>query len=331
MAKFLDLSGYTFSGKHAVIDLVREFKGYHTPHFEFEFCLLRVQDGLMDLEKALVDDWSLVRCVAALRRFKRLIDILSGPPKRLSITPGGYGYETHFSGNFFRISQQYLNSLIDVSWQAEWPYAFHDLGIWEFFSRKVLKKLGKKNALFTEMALSSGEGFIEKTQKYLEDLFTQGIGEQYSTYLMYNAFEPFNPERPLRYFKDARCIIVDRDPRDNYVTGVNYSFTSSDVQSFILRHKLFREQTEKQIKSTERILKVQFEDLVLNYDTIVPTILNFLQEDEEIHIHKKRYFDPAISSQNIGIWKDYPKQDEIDLIEKELGAYCYSPERGSLW
>lgn len=35
--KFLDLSGYGFSGEHAVIDLVREFKEYHVPHFEFEF------------------------------------------------------------------------------------------------------------------------------------------------------------------------------------------------------------------------------------------------------------------------------------------------------
>ena len=43
------------------------------------------------------------------------------------------------------------------------------------------------------------------------------------TIVMHNAFEPFNPWRPIRYFHDARCIIVDRAPRDIYVTSLSYS------------------------------------------------------------------------------------------------------------
>jgi hypothetical protein len=141
--------------------------------------------------------------------------------------------------------------------------------------------------------------------------------------LMYNAFEPFNPERPLRYFKDARCIIVDRDPRDNFVTGLNYSYTSPDVSSFILRYKILREQTQRQIKDNQRILQVQFEDLILNYDATVSQIIEFLQEEKTIHIYPKRYFDPAISSKNVAIWKEYPNQEDIKLIENELSDYCY--------
>lgn len=51
--RFLDLSSYGFSGKHAVINLAREFKGYHVPHFKFEFNLIRIQGGIRDLKNAL--------------------------------------------------------------------------------------------------------------------------------------------------------------------------------------------------------------------------------------------------------------------------------------
>ena len=68
--RYLDLSGYAFTGKHAVIDLVREFAGYTVAHFQFEFNLLRIQGGIRDLETALSDDWSPIRSDAAVRRFR---------------------------------------------------------------------------------------------------------------------------------------------------------------------------------------------------------------------------------------------------------------------
>ena len=54
--KFPDLSGYMFSVKSSVIDLIREFKGYYVPNYRYEFPLIRIQNGIMDLEKALIDE-----------------------------------------------------------------------------------------------------------------------------------------------------------------------------------------------------------------------------------------------------------------------------------
>ena len=76
--KFLDLSGYMFSGKTAVGHIIRELDGFCVPDFELEFNLLRIQDGIIDLESNLVDNWSLIRSNNAILRFKKLIKKLDG-------------------------------------------------------------------------------------------------------------------------------------------------------------------------------------------------------------------------------------------------------------
>src|SRR4051812_30054845 len=102
--RVLDLSGYGFSGKHAMIDFVRELAGYHVEHFQFEFALLRIQGGILDLKTALVDDWSPIRSDAAIRRFRRLVRRL-GPRNRLAdpsswFKATGFNYDAHYGGRF---------------------------------------------------------------------------------------------------------------------------------------------------------------------------------------------------------------------------------------
>ena len=70
--KFLDLSDYGFCGERAVFDLMRVMQGHYVENFLFEFLLLHIQRGLLDLRAALVEDWSPVRSDAVIRRFRRL-------------------------------------------------------------------------------------------------------------------------------------------------------------------------------------------------------------------------------------------------------------------
>ena len=66
--KFLDLSGFGISGKGAFIDLLREFDNYDTPRPDFEFGLIRIKDGLLDLKCSLVDNWSPVRSDVSIKK-----------------------------------------------------------------------------------------------------------------------------------------------------------------------------------------------------------------------------------------------------------------------
>ena len=78
-------------------------------------------------------------------------------------------------------------------------------------------------------------------------------------------------------------------------------------------------------ENTDKILFIQFEDLIYNYDAIVTQIENFVG----CHNHKycKKYFDPDISINNTQLFNNpqYQKNlKEIQYIEKNLSNYLFN-------
>jgi hypothetical protein len=324
--KFLDLSGYGFSGKHAVIDLVREFRGYHVPHFAFEFNLIRIQGGIRDLETALVDDWSPVRSDAAIRRFKRLVKRLGSKNRwtdpRSWFSAVGWNYDEYYNRRFFELSDEYIAGLVTATWVTDWPYPLGELSGCELFVRKLARILGIKGAYDFEVNLAAPDRFLELTRTYLARLLSSKVSEDTTAIVMHNAFEPFNPQRSLRYFESARCIVVDRDPRDTFVDQLKYRPMRLPVDEFIRRYRLYRRIAARNLTESKDILRIRFEDLVLEYDHMVTRILDFLGEVGSIHATPKKYFDPTVSIKNVGMWKQYGRQGEIEKIYRELREYC---------
>src|SRR5437773_2546730 len=81
--RFVDISGLGYSGKAVLSDLFREIEGFHVPDRFFEFNLIRMQGGLLDLRHAMVDEFSVIRIDAALSRLERVVEI-SGTVARLT-------------------------------------------------------------------------------------------------------------------------------------------------------------------------------------------------------------------------------------------------------
>ena len=390
--KFLDLSGYMFSGKAAAIDLIREFKGYDVPYYHEEFPLFRIQDGIMDLEKALIDDWSPIRSDAAIKRFIKLITKLSNKKRKISFKEEelvAWNFEGKFQNKFFEYSMEYVESLIDLKTKAPWPFSemtqsYHELmiqllrprvrGIKLKILKFVLYPLGWLPGIFVpkyaedfrniaksiiiplsyqnktlknenqtiawpevDLIIASGDNFYEKTKIYLERLLSLSMSSiDNHTIVFHNGFEPFNPHRPLQYFYDAKCIIVDRDPRDIYVTARTYSegyndypdiyrkiSFSFDVELFIKRMAILKKNTNYDKDPIGKVLRLRFEELVLDYDNTLLKVYKFLGENENTHINKKKYFNPSISQKNIGLWKTYSNQDDIHKIYSALKDQCF--------
>lgn len=325
--RYVDLSGYAFTGKQAVIDLMREFGGYHVPHFAFEFNLLRIQGGLLDLESALSTDWSPIRADAAVRRFRRLVTRL-GSKNRLTdprswFTAVGWNWDLYFNNRFFELSNRYIDRLVQVTWKADWPYPMAEISNLELFWRKLKGRMGIKGAYDFEVCLACTGEFVELTKRYLNELLSSNVGPDIRTIVMHNAFEPFQPQRCLKFFDRVKCIVVDRDPRDNYVQQLTYPPIALPAPEFIKRYRLQREMSKKFLVDHPDILRIRFEDLVLNYDEMLPRILRHLGEDASVHLRKKMYFDPSVSVKNVGLWKGHPRQEEIEKIREELKEYCY--------
>ena len=329
----MDVSGYGASGKGVVVDLLREFRGYHVPPVgpqgfaPFEFLLLRIQGGILDLEDALSNGWSPIRSDAAIRRFKHLIKRLGTKTRlydpRTWLSGTGWNYDQIFDHRFTELSNDYIGRLVNATWVADWPFSMADMGGFELFLRKVKRRLGFKSANDFKVYLSFPDDFVSHTRDYLEALLSSTVSEDIETIVLQNAFEPFQPSRSLRFFESAKSIVVERDPRDVYADQPWYRPMRVSVSDFIYRYRVQREASNKFFAPDENVLLLRFEDLVTEYDRTVARIQEHLGEEPSSHVHPGRYLDVEASKKNIGLWKHFHSPEEIELVRRELKDYCY--------
>lgn len=79
--------------------------------------------------------------------------------------------------------------------------------------------------------------------------------------------------------------------------------------------------TLKKELDPDKFLLIDFEGLVNNYDTYKSVIENFIGDLKNNHTHKKKFFNPAISLKNIGIYKNHISQSELDLLTELDASY----------
>jgi len=310
--KVLDLSGYMFSGKAAVSDLLREFKGIHVPNYRVEFDLLRISGGLIDLRHAL-DDWSPIRTHSALNRFEKTI-------KKLAATPGfpqkfystGFGYARLYP-DIIECLEQFLTESVTLEWETPWPYDdLEDSGL-ATFVRKLLGRVGHNK--MRHYRLTFPDAFYPAAQGFVHRILTRDLNvAEYGILVTHNALEPFDPGKNLVLLGEkAQCIVVDRDPRDIYATAIttqqgfndNLEFYrriagAHDVDTFIKRYNLYRSMIND---LSDRVLRVNFEDLVTNYQATVDNVCSFLELGRTDHQEPYKYFDPERSRHNMELWK----------------------------
>ena len=328
--KIVELSGYSFSGKSAVYDLLCEFEGYANHGKEFEFDLIRTSNGILNLYNNLVLSWSPVRSSEAIRAFNDLIISYGGDGSLISrLTKSGRHYDK-FSSNFTKVSNDYIDQLTLATWKSEWPFLYKTDHVLITILKKILFRLGHKKIFENTVYLSRFEEkeFVDITKNYLNTLFVNSVSTRDKAVVINNAFEPFTPSMSYRFFDNVKSIVVDRDPRDIYLSACNNgvingidvgnAVTGGNVQTFVQRFKIYR----KNLENNTQTLRISFEDLVLNYDATLEVIYSHLCEDSSVHAMKGTVFNPISSSGNIGMWKTSKNQKDIDFIVKHLEEFC---------
>jgi len=336
--KIIDISGIGHSGKTIVNDILKHDERIHVHPSLFEFNLLRVYGGLINLRSNLVDNWSPIRCDMAINQFKHLIKTISPSAKitnsRSMLVSNGWNYNDMLECDFENISGEYINSIIDFNAKSIWPFPEIYQNAFIRFLRKINYRLfkykKKHNLLF-----SSGSNFDAITKLYLEKvLFNHGKNIVCTN----NMFEPYNPGKYFNFFDNPFLILVWRDPRDIYVstkvgdmhmpsdeknygiTKLHKSFTLSDnVNNFVKRQRILLSQCS--FENTNRILNLKFEDIVYNFENSVKEIGDLLKIDLNDIDNIRKKVNPEDSKKNIGMWKNYQNQDEIDFIKTELNDY----------
>lgn len=332
---YVNVAGFSSSGSSAVVDLLKEFKGCYVPDAEIRF--LRDPYGISDLEYSLVTNWDIINSTAAISDFLEIMK-KSARPKGL-LLPMGFGLKTKIASNIIELAEEYVNELTDFTYKTDYyhykfkkSYFRYQFDRYRWAIERLSKgkiKLINRNIKTCYFAHPTQEQFNNATQLFFDKLFAAKVNENRSTHIVLDqAVSVNNPDVIHRYFKKAKLIVVDRDPRDMYCDDVNWGDNMDDhyqtkeaAERYVIRAKAMR----TRIKQNADILYVRFEDLIVNYESTKKRIIDYLNLREEDHVNKRKFLKPEVSVKNIGIWKDFYQncKEAIDFLYESFPELCY--------
>lgn len=332
---FVGVSGFFASGSSAVVDLLKEYQGFY--ECDAEIRIIKDPYGISQMEDTLLNHWDLINSTAAIEDFLSLCHKCSrngtGP-----FSPAGLGYKKTIASDFMEITKKYVDELTDFNYRADYyyskfkkPYLRYVTDRWRWAIEYLTKgrlKTANRNISPRYFACPTQEQFSEATKKYFEALFRNYIeNEGIQHIILDQAISPNNTQVIHRYFRSAKLIIIDRDPRDMYADdiqwGVVYDKDYTTKEAGVRYGKRQMALRSKMIIDAD-VLYIHFEDLVLDYEKVVSQIEEFLHLTPEMHIMKRKYFNPDRSIKNIGIWKKHNDKckDAFEAIESIVPHLC---------
>ncbi len=345
MLKIISCAGYGNTGSSIITDYFQEFSCITSlAGSKFEFTLLHENDGIRDLEYALLEG-NRLKTDLAIKRFLQLVHMLNCQ------NPSGPNYKDFFNGKFLEYVHDYIKSLGIITWQYGWWHRIFECKpekkilryvMTDRFNREVRKcgyDLYEPDAWrpsftnYTEefYCFISRENFINRTKYFLNKLFLEIAGD--TEYVFIDQLFPANVNSGyLKYFDFAKVIIVDRDPRDLYFAnkvfwGSGY-IPSENVKTFVNWFKMTRKCAEKE----KDILHINFEDMVYEPEKTQEKICEFTGLNKRYHDKPKTHLFIEKSRTNTmfyentlltdSSYEDKLKQD-ITYIETELKDHLF--------
>ena len=326
--------GYHATGAGVIDDFFREFDNVAQGGYEAESRYLQDLDGISDLEFHLVECPNRLKTAVVIERFLRY----AFESRRM--------YEKVYGKHWMSICQDYVKSITKFQYVgnnthaviARNPYARIRLFLCRAINKLKPPKYRHPNwynyfpGFKVYHACIGGQEFIEKTQHFIEVLCEQIPHNEKTEYCMIDQMIAGNyPERYLRYVKDLKVIIVDRDPRDLYIHMVlhNDQKLPHDVSQFCdiykdIRHRMGRIDEDK-------VLYLNFEDMIYSYHETTKKVMSFVGVSESHHVAPFSHFDPQKSIKGTKQWLKHPEfNHEISYIEKELPEFLYDYSSNSL-
>ena len=113
---FVDVSGFFTSGSSAMVDLLKEFRGFYESNAEIRF--IKDPYGIAQLENSLVNQWELINSSAAISDFLELCRKGCRNGKGL-LSPAGYNLKNTISPDFMRYTKEYVSSLSEYTYKID--------------------------------------------------------------------------------------------------------------------------------------------------------------------------------------------------------------------
>ena len=320
----IGVCGYTSTGSSAVSDYLKEYSDVSVLD-NLEFTITHHPDGLEDLDYHLNEKISkFTSSTVAIKRFRRCIHTL---------------LYKEIGSQVDEITDRFIAKICQAKWYG---YASNDFVLYNTWMYKnvymriirghFFEPLANKFDIYPnifparEMEYSCmPDGFEKAAIEFIEEIL-EALGADLSKNIILD--QPFagnDPFRSFKYYTDPIAIIVDRDPRDNYIFAKEVlkargrQIPTNTVEDFIAYYKNMR---KSPINESDRVLKVQFEDMVYEYEKTTERLIEFLNLDRSNHTRK--LFVPEQSKHNTYLFDKFKKySDDVRIIEKELPEYLF--------
>lgn len=322
------------SGSSVVTDYLAECDDAYV-FDKFEFTFITQPDGIEDLEYHLVLRPSrTASSIYAIQRFNALVKKHS---RGWSILTGISEARIH------QLTDEYINGLTQVRYKSFSPkidkkhsdFIEYYLG-YAIIRKRLIYTLEKKGIIkknfdfypldYVNISIKPSN-FYELTKHYLRTLLEE-MGCDFSKKLVVldQTFAGNDPAKSFPFFDDVCAVVVDRDPRDMYIFAKKVllskgRFMPTDtVEDFIAYYRALRDgQPYKEPNS--RVLVLQFEEMVYNYDEMADKLDSFLGIKNK---NRKKYFIPEMSAANTNLIRRYPEfADDVAVIEREIPEYLF--------
>ena len=323
---YIIVAGYGWSGSSALVDLFKEFENVIVPDVEFR--LIKDPYGLSQLETVLTEKWDFINSDAAINDYMWLCKNCATESKSI-MSPFGLNDLEQLNPSFIKITDQFIKSLTIFSYEGTNYNREFKRSYWSAFLRRISNAVSRRtnNRInipyrddFCYLSNVSKDHFVSLCQKYIDDLFS-GTPEN-STIVLDQAVSPIHPE-DLHFFESAKMIVVDRNPCDIYLDLISHQSLIGKTlrmerspEKYIEWHNLIR---NKNLKDSEQVLHIRFENLVLDYENTLQKILDFIGWDLGKHIDYKKIFNPEMSAKNINMPPNkFCSKDDLDWITERL-------------
>lgn len=318
--------GFGSTGSSAVSDYLKEYGNAQTLD-KIEFTWVSAVDGLIDLEYHVNHPHNRTGdSIQAIKRYRALVD-----RKKQQFLKAGISEDVLSAS-----TEKFLKAIITTSWKWNTePKNFFDRMARSFLNKiRFVQKWEIKHGRqwnhypYSDVFLSVlPANYDEAARVHVRELL-KAMGADFSRPIILD--QPFagnNPQACFKFFDDPYAVVVDRDPRDNYVfsrtklLGKWHLMPVDPVEEFVKYYRALR-QNQPYKETHERVLSLQFEDLVYHYDEATAKLRGFLHLPE--NPNPKSIFDPAISMPNTQVWKRFPQfAKDIEYIENELPEYLF--------
>lgn len=331
--RVITCASYYGTGSSAVTDFFSEFEDIFSLG-DYEYRFLQEPDGVADLEYNLVENNHRHNTSDSIKRFIKYTK---------SLKTMGYGGYDIFGSQYEKLTNQFIEDIVQLKTYTWWNKDRIDKGrlfcfgdrIYSFAKRFLTGNLHteKRFSLLQHRELGyyttiSEEDFLLAVRKYIKGLLSYVNKDNMPFVMVDQMVPPTNTKRFIRYFDDVKIIAVDRDPRDVYLLekvvwqwGV---IPVEDVKEFVEWFKITRKYGKSQDEDTDKVLRVQFEDMIYKYEDMKDKLMKFAGISPIAHKYPKTKFNPEISIKNTNLKnKIFGYEDDIAYIEQNLKEYLY--------